>query len=112
MMSVLPPKFKKRDPRQLLYHYPSMPVIKYAKMMQEYSFFHALSVAEDIAHKQGFLLIPYSCMHWERKKHFASNRRVKIGRNSYFMLKENEMTPSEKRKFKEYVNDINEKDVG
>lgn len=111
MISILPPKYRDKDPRQLLYHYPSMPVVKYAKMMQEFSFYHALAVAEDIAHRQGFILVPYSCMHWERKKRFAADRRVKIGRRSFYMMRESELTPHEKRKLQKYVEQIRERSV-
>jgi|SRR5690625_313484 len=107
MISILPPKYKKRDPRQLLYHFPNMPVVKYAKMMQKYSFNHALAVAEDVAHKNGYILIPYDCMHWQRTQRF-SDRRVKIGRNSFFMMREKELTKSERIKLQIYLEELNE----
>ncbi|WP_017187386.1 hypothetical protein [Alkalibacillus haloalkaliphilus] len=105
MISILPPKYRAKDPRQLLYHFPSMPVVKYAKLMQEFSFNHALSVAEDVAHKNGYILVPYKCMHWERKKRFV-DRRVKIGRNSFFMMKQLELTKSEKAKLDDYIEEL------
>ncbi|WP_175615914.1 hypothetical protein [Piscibacillus halophilus] len=107
MISIVPKKFKTKDPRQLLYHFPNMPVVKYAKMMQEFSFIHALACAEDVAHKTGHILVPYSCMHWERKKKLI-DMRIKIGRNSFFLLKEYELTKTEKRKLEIYVEELEE----
>lgn len=104
--SVVPDTFRDRDPRNLLYHFPNMPVVKYAKLMQEYCFYKQLQVAEDIAHKQGFILVPFECMHWQRKKNFASDRKVKIGRNSYFMMKVEEMTKVERVKLEQYLEGI------
>lgn len=104
--SVLPDTFKDKDPRTLVYHFPSFPVVKYAKIMQEYCFYKQLKVAEDIARKQGFILIPFECMHWQRKKLFGSDRKVKIGKNSYFMMQPNELTKSEEQKLNEYIKEL------
>ncbi|MFC4323694.1 hypothetical protein [Litchfieldia salsa] len=110
-LSVVPDNFKDRDPRNLLYHFPSMPVVKYAKIMQEYCFFKQLKVAEEMAHKLGFILVPFDCMNWQRKKNFSSDRKVKIGRNSYFMMKLNELTKSENAKLRSYVDELREKAI-
>lgn len=107
-LSVVPDHFKDKDPRNLLYHFPSMPVVKYAKLMQDYCFFRQLKVAEEMAHKLGFILIPFDCMNWQRKKQFGADRKVKIGRNSYFMMKQNELTRTEQKKLNSYIEDIRE----
>lgn len=109
--SIVPDKYKGKDPRALLYHFPSMPVVKYAKILQEYHFYQMLEVAEDMAHKMGFILIPYACMHWQRKKEFAKDRKVKIGRNSFFMMKIKELTDSEKNKFMDYLDELGQKKI-
>lgn len=101
--SVIPNKFKDKDPRQLLYHFPSLPAVKLAKMYQDYCFFKQLQVAEDMAKKLGYILVPFECMHWQRKKAFGNDRKVKVGRNSYFMMKQNELTRSEEKKFEDYL---------
>lgn len=75
--------------------------------MQEFCFYQALEVAEEIAHKQGYILLPYSCMHWQRKKEYAADRKVKVGRNSYFMMREDELTESEKNKLQDYLTELN-----
>ncbi|EEK59083.1 hypothetical protein PDJ82_26845 [Bacillus cereus group sp. TH43LC] len=105
--SVIPNKFQDKDPRQLLYHFPTLPAVKLAKLYQEYCFFKQLELAEDMAHKMGFILVPYECMHWQRKKAFGNDRKVKVGRNSYFMMQQNELTRTEKRKLEEYLEELN-----
>lgn len=104
--SVLPHTFKDKDPRHLLFHFPSFPVVKYAKIMQEYCFYKQLKVAEEVAHKQGFILVPFDCMHWQRKKLFGADRKVKIGKNSYFMMNPNELTKSEEQKLNDYIQEL------
>lgn len=104
--SIVPIEYKKKDPRSLLYHYPSLPIVKYAKLMQQYSFYQALDVAEDLAHRQGYILLPSSCIHWMRVQKFGPDRRVKIGRNSYYLLRPNELTRSEMSKLKYHIEEL------
>lgn len=106
--SLIPPTFKDRDPRTLVYHFPSMPSIKVAKMYQEYTFYKQLQVAEEMAQNMGYILIPYKCIHQKRREKFSYNRKIKIGRNSYFMIALNEMTRIEKQKFKEYIQELHD----
>jgi hypothetical protein len=110
--SLVPERYKERDPRALIYLYPtSLNVVAYAKRMQEFAFYQALEVAEDIAHKQGYILLPWSCIHWKRAKNFGADRKVKIGRNSYFLMKPSELTESEKTKLELYIYENLKKDV-
>ncbi|MFP3599996.1 hypothetical protein SB679_25055, partial [Chryseobacterium sp. SIMBA_029] len=60
----------------------------------------------EMAHKMGFLLIPYECMHWQRKSKFAHDRKVKIGRNSYYMMKHHELTKTEQNKLMNYLEEL------
>ena len=102
--SLVPNGFRDKDPRQLLYHNPTtINIIAYAKKMQRFSFLQALEVAEDLAKRQGFILVPYSCFHWQRAKAYGADRKVKIGRNSYFLMKPNELTKNEIKKLKEII---------
>lgn len=103
--SVVNQKYKEKDPRTLLYHFPSLPVITYAKMMQTYSFHQAVDAAERVSHHHGYLLVPSICIHWGRVKKFV-NRRVKIGRNNFYFLRPKEMTKVEKEKLKNYIEDL------
>lgn len=107
--SLVPKNFRQKDPRQLLYHNPTtINIIAYAKKMQEFSFYQALEVAEDLAKRQGFILVPYSCFHWQRAKNYGSDRKIKIGRNSYFLMKPHELTKTELKKLKEVIQEGNE----
>lgn len=104
--SLVPADYKEKDPRRLPWLYPnSLNIVYYAKKMQEFAFYQALEVAEELAKKQGFILLPWSCIHWQRAKNFGVDRKIKIGRNSFFLMKPNELTSSEKLKLQRYLED-------
>lgn len=105
--SLVPERYRDKDPRSLLYLYPtSINIVAYAKKMQRFSFYQALEVAEDLAKRQGYILLPYSCIHWERAKKFGGERRVKIGRNSFYLMRESELTKREKEKLISHLEDL------
>lgn len=105
--SLVPQGYKEKDPRGLAFLYPqSLNIVAYAKKMQIFSFYQALDVAENMAKSLGFILLPYSCIHWERRKKFGKDRKVKVGRKSFFMLRENELTKNEKSKLYSHLADI------
>lgn len=107
--SLIPKEYKKKDPRPLLYLYPnSINIVAYAKSMQEFAFYQALEVAEDLAKRQGFILLPWTCIHWQRAKSFGIDRKVKIGRKSFFLMKPNELTKSEEIKLEKYLEELHE----
>lgn len=109
-ITLIPEKYKEKDPRALLYLYPtSVNIVAYAKKMQVFSFYQALEVAEDLSKRQGFILIPFSCIHWERAKRFGPERKIKIGRKSFFMLKPDELTKQETKKLFNHLDEIREK---
>lgn len=107
--SIIPKDYKLKDPRPLLYLYPeSVNLVAYAKQVQEFSFYQSLKVAEDLANRQGYLLLPFNCMHWERAKDYGPDRKIKIGRRSFFLMKIDELTKTEKRKLNMYLEEIND----
>lgn len=71
--------------------------------MAEFTYFKQLEVAENLANRQDYFLLPFSCMHWQRRGQFTPDRKVKIGRNSFFMMKVNELTDSEEHKFNDFL---------
>lgn len=108
-ITLVPREYRKKDPRTLLYYYPtSINVVAYAKKMQKFSFYQTLEVAEELAKKQGYILLPYSCMHWQRAKNYGVDRKIKIGRNTYFLMKPHELTKTEKAKLQRYLEEVHE----
>lgn len=103
-ISLIPKNYKDSDPRPLSYLYTnSINIVSYAKKMQKFSFYQSLSVAEDLAKRQGFILLPFACIHWQRAKNYGMDRRVKIGRKSFFLMKVSELTKNEKIKLENYI---------
>lgn len=106
--SIVPNKFEDKDPRNLLYHFPSLPIVKFAKMYQEFSHYKQLKVAESMAKSFGCVLVPLECMNWKRRQKFGVDKKIKVGRNSYFIMQLNELTTLEKKKLKEYLEGLND----
>jgi hypothetical protein len=110
--SLVPKEYKKKDPRSLLFFYPqSINIVAYAKKMQVFAFYQSLEVAEDLARKQGFILLPWSCIHWKRAKNFGADRKIKIGRSSFFLMKLNELTKNEEIKLERYLEDLQDEKI-
>lgn len=105
--TLIPESYKKNDPRSLLYLYPTaINIVAYAKKMQDFCFYQALEVAEDLAKRQGFILLPFSCIHWERAKQFGPDRKIKIGRKSFFLMKVSELTKKEMQKLESHLEEL------
>ena len=107
--SLIPKGYKNKDPRPLTFLYPnSINIVAYAKKMQEFSFYQSLEVAQDLAKRQGFILLPWECIHWQRAKAFGVDRKVKIGRKSFFLMKIDELTKTERMKLENHLQVINQ----
>lgn len=110
--TLIPEGYKNKDPRTLLYLYPnSVNIVAYAKKMQQFSFYQSLEIAQDLAKRQGFILLPWECIHWQRAKQYGSDRKIKIGRKSFFMMKINELTKTETSKLELYLSQLNDQKV-
>lgn len=110
--TLIPAGYKNKDPRTLLYLYPnSINIVAYAKQMQQFSFYQSLEIAQDLAKRQGFILLPWDCIHWQRAKQYGSDRKIKIGRKSFFMMKINELTKTETNKLELYLTKLNENEL-
>ncbi|WP_018931354.1 hypothetical protein [Gracilibacillus lacisalsi] len=106
-ISIVPKGYKKKDPRTLPYLYPeTLNVVAYARSLQRFTFYQTLEVAEDLAKRQGFILLPFGCIHWQRAKNYGADRKIKIGRRSFFLMKPDELTKGEKRKLVMYIEDL------
>ncbi|GIN62764.1 hypothetical protein J27TS8_27570 [Robertmurraya siralis] len=109
--TLVPKDYRKKDPRSLLYYYPtSINVVAYAKKIQKFSFYQTLEVAEELAKKQGFILLPYACIHWQRAKNYGLDRKIKIGRNSFFLMKPHELTKTEELKLERYLEELHQEE--
>jgi hypothetical protein len=107
--TLIPKGYKNKDPRSLLFLYPqSVNIVTYAKKMQTFTFYQSLEIAEDLAKRQGFILLPYECIHWQRAKLFGVDRKIKIGRKSYFMMRLTDLTKTETRKLENYLQELHE----
>ncbi len=103
-LSIVPQR-KIKDPRQLLYHFPSIPAQKYAKMVATFHHDQMLKMAEKLANGLGYILVPGSCLHWKKKQEFEA-RQVNVGKFTYYTLKREEMTKQTLEKYLQYVEDI------
>lgn len=107
--TLVPEGYKEKDPRPLPFLYPeSINLVSYSKQMQTFCFYQQLELAEDIVKRQGFILLPWECIHWQRAKTFGADRKIKIGRKSFFMMKIDELTKTEKRKLESYINELDQ----
>ena len=98
--SLVKPDYQKHDPRQLAMLYPEsitrsmQSFISYNKKLQAFLFNHSLDVATRAANAFGCILVPTSCIHWRRATEFAE-RRILVGRNSFYMLRLTEINDNE-----------------
>lgn len=102
-LSLIPSGYKDRDPRALLYFFPSLPKVRFAKILNEFYYYKTLESVEEAANKMGFILLPRACMNWQRCRDYSEDRKVKVCGRTFFMMKINELTNAEKRKLKEYI---------
>lgn len=105
--SLVPADYKEKDPRALAYLYPTtLNIVAYAKQMQKFSFYQSLEIVEDVANNLGYILLPYDCLHWQRRQKFGAERKVKIGRKSFFLLRKSELTKTEKSKLYKHLSAV------
>lgn len=90
----------KKNPRGLLYLYPSIPAIRYKKIADRYHENYALDVAEQLAKMFGCHLVPAACIHHSRK---VPSRRIMIYGRSYYAKRPDELSKTEMRRFLEHV---------
>lgn len=110
--SLVPVDYKSKDPRMLAYLYPQSIIkspqsfISYNKKIQSFIYYHSLEVAEHMAKMFDFLLLPASCIHWRRAKSLGEKRRIHVGRNVFYLVKEEELTKSEKKKLIDHIGEF------
>lgn len=72
--------------------------VRYTKLSREFNYWKTVDAAEQTANALGCLLVPASCLHWSRKTKKAE-RRIQIGRHSFFALSRDELTDVEYAKY-------------
>lgn len=111
-LSIVPPNFKDKDPRGLAMLYPNsirndnQSFIGFIKKMQVFDFYNSLNMFEEYARANNFILLPASIMHWRRREGFGQERRVRVGRKSFYLVREYEMTEGEKEKLLDFIEDV------
>jgi hypothetical protein len=87
-----------KDPRNLPYLFPSMPIAKYKKIADDFYKHSALKSLEDAARINHQLLIPAHCLHWQRKKKFTE-QNVRVFGRSYYLIDYDDLTDLEITKY-------------
>lgn len=110
--SIVPPGLKEKDPRPFAFLYPNMirnddqSFIAFIKKMQKHEFYRGVLSLEEYAHANGFILLPAPVMHWRRRNGFGQERRARVGRKSFYFVRENELTKGEKEKLLDYIEEV------
>lgn len=105
-------KDKSRDPRSLAKIMPNMirennqSFIGFIKRMQVFDFYNSLSAIEEYAHANNYILLPASIMHWRRCSFFGDEKRIRVGRKSFYLVRENELTKKEKSKLLDHIKEV------
>lgn len=108
----MPPNFKDKDPRGLAMLFPNsirndnQSFYGFIKKMQVFDFYNSLNMFEEYAHENGFILLPATIIHWRRRNELGSKRRVRVGRNAFYLMREDELNKREKEKLLDYINDV------
>jgi len=110
--SIVPPDLKEKDPRPFAYLFPNMirnddqSFVAFIKKWQRFDFYNSLNMFEEYAHANGFLLFPATLMHWRRRNGFGQERRARVGRKSFYLVRENELTEGEKQKLLDHIEEV------
>ena len=85
-----------KNPKNLVYLYPSMPKIRLAEKMETYYRAQTIRAAEQAAFTISSLLVPASCIHYKRRD---QNKRVVLFGRSYYIVRRDQMTYLEMQKY-------------
>ena len=111
-ITIVPPNISSQDPRPFAYLYPQSirdndrNFIAFIKKMQRFNFYNTLKDIEDYGKQNGYLLVPTVLLHWRRRKDLNNDRRIVVGRNSFYYLLPHELTPGEQKKLLDYARDM------
>lgn len=94
-----------RDPRQLAYLYPSMPLVRYIKISNKYHIKKAIKSVEDALSKLDYILLPANCVSHRRRN---ANRRIQIYGQTFYVRHRLELTGKEMIKYINLIGDDND----
>lgn len=98
MLSLVDYKAIEKDPRNLPYLYPSMTIYHYKQRTEKYYRNVSLKAFEEVAQLEGKIVVPASCLHWERKKRMADQKVTLLGK-TYYVMYLDDMTDLEYKKY-------------
>lgn len=106
--TLVPSDYKRKDPRQMAYNFADTirntekGLVIYNRYVQQFIYYHSLDTAEQVAKAFNYILVPSSCIHWRRAKHFK-DRRIMVGREAFYTVTPSELNKNELKKLKEYM---------
>lgn len=101
-MSIIPAGVLDKDPQTLLYFFPRINPVRYQHLTRDYHYWRQVHAAEQVAKISGKMLVPRDCLHWQRIKILA-NKKIIINRNVFFVLAEEELTKTERKKYNDHM---------
>lgn len=106
--TIVPETYKNKDPRQFAYHQRNNMItsnrafVTYNKYVSDFLFYHSLQAAEEVAKCFDHILVPTNCLNWRRAQDLAQ-RRIFVGRKSFYTMFPEELRPIEKKKLLRYL---------
>jgi hypothetical protein len=91
------------DPRTLLYFTPSINPIVIAKKLQKYYHSRTLEILDQVARATGRCVVPSCCLHWRKRLELPLEFRFQVGKEVFFLMRVEELTPGIIEKLQEYA---------
>ena len=73
------------NPYRVLYFNPSLPVVKFSKMVAKYHNSRELDMLKKCARLSGFRVVPSDKLNWKQRQKFQDNA-FRVGRFVYYYL--------------------------
>ena len=112
--TIVPQDLQEKDPRPFAYLYPetircnNQKFISFIKQLQRFTFYQSVQQFERFGKANGYILLPSSVLHWRRRSELGQERRVLIGRNTFYFVRQSELNEREQAKLLAHVEEIRE----
>ncbi len=73
--------------------------------MQQHYKLSSVAAAEEAAEAFGYVLVPATCLSWRKRNRLGETRRVRI-HESFYAVRNDELTDLERNKFVEYCENL------